>query len=460
MKKIFTLLTAILLTATLAAQDLDQPRHEFSIYAGGGLSTLQYDLNAGKHTNGFGGQGGLGYTFFFSPNWGLTTGAEIALYQAKAKLSGFSDSYEVKHPAEDYIYTYTLNSYTERQQAWYVNIPLMLQYQTGGKHKFFVALGGKVGFPVSVSAKTDDFTVATTGYFLTDDILYDDLPQHGFGSYNCKGSKTKPDRFKLNLMLSAELGIKSKIGSRNALYTGVYVDYGLANILSSNDKTFVENTPGTEPPVVMSPVVESQHAGNPFTDKIAPLSVGLKLRFAFGTKPPLTPPKREDSSPPLGELEEADTDGDGITDHLDKCPNTPGVETNQGCPEIQASVRKIFEKALQGIQFETGKDVIKPVSFPVLNDIVRIMTENPTYYLQINGHTDDVGAEENNLVLSEKRASAVRNYLENKGVEANRLTAQGFGESQPVAPNTSAANRAKNRRVEFVVKFEEEVPVK
>jgi len=154
-----------------------------------------------------------------------------------------------------------------------------------------------------------------------------------------------------------------------------------------------------------------------------------------------------------------DTDGDGVPDYLDKCPNTPaGVQVDaNGCPMIKASVKKIFEKALQGIQFETGKDVIKPVSFPILNDIVKIMNENPSYFLQINGHTDNVGNPESNLVLSEKRANAVKNYLVNKGVAENRLTAQGFGDTQPVVPNTTAANKAKNRRVEFVVRFEETV---
>ena len=152
-----------------------------------------------------------------------------------------------------------------------------------------------------------------------------------------------------------------------------------------------------------------------------------------------------------------DTDGDGVPDYLDKCPNTPkGVQVDKdGCPQVKASVKKIFEKALQGIQFETGKDVIKPVSFPILNDIVKIMKENPSYLLQINGHTDNVGNPESNQILSEKRAISVKNYLVSKGVAENRLTPQGFGDTKPVVPNNSAANRAKNRRVEFVVKFEE-----
>jgi outer membrane protein OmpA-like peptidoglycan-associated protein len=149
-----------------------------------------------------------------------------------------------------------------------------------------------------------------------------------------------------------------------------------------------------------------------------------------------------------------DTDEDGIPDYLDVCPTIKGVAENKGCPAVKATVKKIFEKALQGIQFENGKDVIKKESFPILNEIVKAMKENPEYLLNISGHTDNVGSPASNQVLSEKRANSVKNYLEKGGIDASRLTALGFGDTQPVVPNTTAANKAKNRRVEFVVRFE------
>ncbi|MDR2626907.1 MAG: OmpA family protein [Dysgonamonadaceae bacterium] len=149
-----------------------------------------------------------------------------------------------------------------------------------------------------------------------------------------------------------------------------------------------------------------------------------------------------------------DTDGDGLPDYLDECPTIAGTIDDKGCPAVQDSVKKIFEKALQGIQFENGKDVIINTSFPILDEIVSVMKENPSYLLIISGHTDDVGSPASNQVLSEKRANSVKSYLENAGIVASRLTAQGFGDTQPVVPNTTADNKAKNRRVEFVVKFE------
>ena len=148
-----------------------------------------------------------------------------------------------------------------------------------------------------------------------------------------------------------------------------------------------------------------------------------------------------------------DKDGDGVPDYLDKCPDVAGIAANKGCPEVKAETKKIFAQALQGIQFESGKNVIKKSSYSILDKVVKVMKENPSYNLEINGHTDSQGAAATNLELSQKRSDAVQAYLTKGGIEASRLTAKGFGETMPVADNATAAGKAKNRRVEFKVNF-------
>ena len=150
-----------------------------------------------------------------------------------------------------------------------------------------------------------------------------------------------------------------------------------------------------------------------------------------------------------------DSDGDGVPDYLDKCPTVAGSPDNYGCPELKREVRNLFKRAMQGIQFETGKDIIKPQSFPILDDIANVMFENPTFMLIINGHTDNVGKDEANQELSERRAASVRRYLIGKGVAENRMTSNGFGATMPIADNKTKAGRALNRRVEFLVTYEE-----
>jgi outer membrane protein OmpA-like peptidoglycan-associated protein len=113
---------------------------------------------------------------------------------------------------------------------------------------------------------------------------------------------------------------------------------------------------------------------------------------------------------------------------------------------------EIGEKVrLNNIFFATGKWDLLPESFTELDKLLKILTDNPNMVIEINGHTDNVGDDESNLSLSQKRAAAVVTYLLGKGVASTRLDSRGFGETQPVAPNESDEGRALNRRVEFVI---------
>ncbi len=107
---------------------------------------------------------------------------------------------------------------------------------------------------------------------------------------------------------------------------------------------------------------------------------------------------------------------------------------------------------LRGIYFDVNKTTIKPESRPALEDAAKILKENPSIRVEIQGHTDSQGSDEYNLKLSDGRAWAVVNFLvQNLGIEQGRLTAKGYGESRPVADNSTAEGRALNRRVEFVI---------
>jgi outer membrane protein OmpA-like peptidoglycan-associated protein len=106
--------------------------------------------------------------------------------------------------------------------------------------------------------------------------------------------------------------------------------------------------------------------------------------------------------------------------------------------------------ALYGIQFATGKATITPDSAKTLEQIGQLLKNKPDWKLRVEGHTDNVGKAKANLELSKKRAEAVKAYLvKTHGVAANRLTAEGFGDTKPLAPNTDEDGRAKNRRVEL-----------
>ena len=147
-----------------------------------------------------------------------------------------------------------------------------------------------------------------------------------------------------------------------------------------------------------------------------------------------------------------DTDGDGVNDEDDKCINTAGPASNFGCPEIKQAVIDKINYAAKNIFFATGSAKLLAKSFKPLNDVVKLLGEDASLKLDIDGHTDSQGKPDKNQALSESRAAAVKAYLAGKGIDESRLTATGYGQDKPVADNKTAAGRAKNRRVELNAK--------
>jgi outer membrane protein OmpA-like peptidoglycan-associated protein len=115
---------------------------------------------------------------------------------------------------------------------------------------------------------------------------------------------------------------------------------------------------------------------------------------------------------------------------------------------------KILKDAYDNLIFEVGKAIIKPSSFPYLDELVTVIQdpEALTWSLEIQGHTDNKGGDDYNQKLSEDRANAVKKYLVDKGIKAERIIAKGFGLTKPIATNDTAEGREKNRRVEFTIK--------
>jgi OOP family OmpA-OmpF porin len=147
-----------------------------------------------------------------------------------------------------------------------------------------------------------------------------------------------------------------------------------------------------------------------------------------------------------------DTDKDSIPDYRDKCPTQAGRAANNGCP-VQATKGQlmVINDGIKNLQFETGQSIIKSSSFPALDKLAELLVDNQIFIFRIDGHTDNVGDSIMNIVLSQGRADAVKNYLVSKGVDATRISATGYGSSRPVVSNSTEVGRARNRRVDMQV---------
>lgn len=144
-----------------------------------------------------------------------------------------------------------------------------------------------------------------------------------------------------------------------------------------------------------------------------------------------------------------DRDGDGVADKDDKCPDVIGLKTNNGCPAMDVEVIAKISFAAKAIQFETGKDVIKKTSYAKLDTVVNIMKKYQFTSWSIEGHTDNTGNAAKNLQLSKDRAASVKKYFVNQGIDAGRLTSEGYGDTKPIGDNKTSKGRAENRRVEI-----------
>ena len=180
-----------------------------------------------------------------------------------------------------------------------------------------------------------------------------------------------------------------------------------------------------------------------YTDFI--YTLGLSFDFGGRSAPPPAPAPEPVKAPPPPPPN-PDLDGDGVLNERDKCPNTrPGAVVDlDGC-EVEAVIE------LGGVHFDFDKATLKPSALKILDEAAYLLNKHEKVVVEVAGHTDSKGSEEYNQSLSERRATAVKDYLNSKGVKASRLSSRGYGELQPVASNDTEAGRAENRRVELIV---------
>ncbi|MEM6295272.1 MAG: OmpA family protein [Myxococcota bacterium] len=148
-----------------------------------------------------------------------------------------------------------------------------------------------------------------------------------------------------------------------------------------------------------------------------------------------------------------DDDGDGIMNVDDACPDEAEIynkfKDKDGCPDERPQELEEFDGVIKGITFASGKAKIRPQSYAVLKRAIRVLNKYPELRIEVSGHTDSVGSHDSNVDLSARRAEAVKKYFVDSGIDASRIETKGLGPDQPIADNDTKAGRAENRRIEF-----------
>ncbi len=163
--------------------------------------------------------------------------------------------------------------------------------------------------------------------------------------------------------------------------------------------------------------------------------------------------KKVKLKPGENKIEVPDKDGvEIIASSNDHIPGKTAIKKDDQKAEMKLDqVRQGESVVIDAVGFETNRAHLKPDALDILDEAVRLLRENPSMEIEVQGHTDSTGDDAYNQTLSEKRADAVRDYLIKQGIDPTRLTAKGFGETKPIGDNKTEDGRAKNRRTEFLI---------
>jgi len=283
-------------------------QHEFSFYTGGGLSTLNYSTIAGKQKNGLGYNFGIGYGYQpTNLRFGAFTGVGISMHHSSFSLNITDTIRRIAHDDYedvDFLFSSYLYGHKENQSQMFLTVPLMVKYlfepykTLRSQRVIYGAAGVKVGLPLSGRYHVNIDSIRNTGYYhYPEEYEYTDQRFRGFGTFRGMTYNDKLD-FNIALSLSLEGGLKFITNKRYmhqkerlTIYTALFFDFGLNNIYKTRTgetQLFIDyNSTYHQQAFSVNGVIDSQYAldknaePKPFTEKVRPIAVGIKVTFAL-----------------------------------------------------------------------------------------------------------------------------------------------------------------------------------
>jgi outer membrane protein OmpA-like peptidoglycan-associated protein len=464
-KSIITGILAMAVAGSVHAQ-------EFGIELGGGFQGLQYDIPHGKSDLQFGGSIGFHYTYPIAKHWGLLTGITGGYYSTKASMqNSIYTTPVIDDLGSAVLYNVHTTDYRETQSFFAAGIPVMLQYHCDlpKKMQWYMNFGGKVMLPFSTKVKASAQQIRTTGYYPDFGIEVSDVPEHGFGTLTDWKGNSAPD-LKPTVTLSAATGVSFPAGNKKRLYVGVYADYGINNMLKTENAA--GNAPITYNTADVNAVQSVSVLNTTNIDKAKLLGFGLQVKLGFGNMKEIKSAKdiRAEKEEQQAELQQAKEDAlqaeiqqakdaamqakDAAVQARDAAIQTKENMEREKADAARKSLLSQQERSVleQPINFgNIGNTTIPEDAKPHLDDVAYILQKHPDMSVNLTGHTCNIGTETENRKIGSKRARAVADYLREQGVARRQMKTSSAGDTQPIAPETSEENRKKNRRVGIVV---------
>lgn len=516
LKLILVAILTLCCTALIAQSTYN--KHEYSIELGGGLSGLKYKTTVGSKSNNLGGHIGVGYTYFAYPFLGIHAGAELTLYNSTMKLNELTDRYRtLDTQGVEFEFRSKVSGYKENQYAVYTNIPIMVQYhQKIGTHKFYIGAGGKFGIPIWSRAKSSEMTIQNSGYYNEFEPEYTSQEFLGFGTFNGRKESSSMN-LRIAYIAAVELGMKWDLGSNRSVYTGIYVDYALNDVRKDSEvKDFVEYNSTSPRDFKVNSVMNSQYRQQgqtkSFTQKVSPMAIGVKVRFAFGKKPKeidppaeepeiITEPKKDsllvevvapiDSIKPIvidstKTIVKKDTTIYNIDNKIEimlneKFGNTDidkfdgdriditKLEKDEQRRIVKDSIENNIIKTttvIEEVEYKKAKNILAgdvhgyaigstkltATMKAELDKMIAKLKDRPNAKITLEGNTCSIGGSAINRRIAWERAEEVRSYMIKQGIDESKISVVSYGKTDPekLQQNTEE-NRRQNRRVEVVV---------
>jgi len=450
-----------------------------------------------------GGQAGIGYSYYFTQHWGISTGIGASLYRTHGKFNeGFQDnapfilgSYVDNDPFDDHVTSYDLRvrtkDWVEQQKGYFLEVPLMINFQTKfGENEYwgiYLGAGAKFQLPLGVKYSIidgnheGDKKLNVSGYYAERNLELGGpnnpgVGQHGFASMHNPSEVLANSggdlNFKINISAVGEAGFLFSLGRRVDMTLGAFIDYGLLNIRKDEPNTPLFVGPDSDYTglgqdyniangIIYNSMITSEFVNKngdivPIMDKVSTLSyggkIGIRIKLGKLREKPEAPACENDTifiyvveESPEEEKPEVEQPAAG-----------QGAGSGAGAaivhPESKYDNGDIYI-LLEPIYFDLDKSTLRKESIDILNRKVEILKAYPEISLVIMGNTCDLGKDPYNYKLGQRRADIAMKYLVDRGISKDRLKTITQSRFEPEMPNTSEFNRSHNRRTDFRPEF-------
>ena len=472
--RIIVMFAAAALTLSVSAQQSTHDNY-VGVSFGGGLNTMLYKVANGQQSVGGGIEAGVFYGRFFNKTVGLGVGLQYTWANAYATYNWNEETTGLMHPDNPNT-LYNLNTayanWKERQTMGVLSIPVEVLFRKSlsDRWAFIGGVGLSIDFPIHGSYAPKGGTYMTTGVFpKLGNYTVANLPEHGFDTYSTTQGGKMNNIAKVGASVIADLGFRVALNDNWGMYMGAYFGYGFSNLIKEEK---------TNPMVIINEQQQIDYAGTFASNETAKanlLRCGVKIAFDFGWPKKVQEAPVEEPLPTINEdaerlaREKAIADSiavaeaarlareKAIADSLAaveaaRLAREKAVADSIAAAEAEKEAQwNAFKRRVEGINVYFDNEGLAPAisddDKAAVDELCAFLKENKEYKVIVVGHTDNYGNPEENLrYFGMKRAEALKNYMVNKGVPAEQIDCESKGQTEPVAPNDTRANRALNRR--------------